>query len=65
MTQNSKLSPEEEEAWFLDNYGVCALRKCQCLDPKVPWKGRLCFNWKPLGAKNAEELRKIVMKTVN
>jgi hypothetical protein len=29
-----------EAEYIADNYGSCALEKCLCLAPRVPWLGR-------------------------
>jgi len=48
---------ESDENYFLDHYGTCRLgEKCTCL--RFSWKGQMCFDWQPLGARSLEDLMK-------
>lgn len=57
---------EPTENYFLDLYGTCQMQKCLCLDlmnkGKMPWLGRGCSNWKPLGVRSHKELFEFRMK---
>lgn len=44
--------------YIADNYGVCRVEPCDCL--RYGWKGRMCRNWKPVEARNWEELRDLL-----
>jgi hypothetical protein len=46
-----------EAEYIADNYGSCALEKCPCLAPRVPWLGRGCPHWQPAQAATFDELR--------
>lgn len=43
--------------YIQDNYGVCALGRCPCLAPGVPWLGRACRHWIPVKSRNFHDLR--------
>lgn len=42
-------------AYYLSNYGSCALDQCRCAQEGV-WRGLVCLHWQPLGAKSHDEL---------
>lgn len=50
--------------YLLDNYGLCKLDVCICIQPIKrtspvefpPWLGRLCPNWQPSGALTNNDL---------
>ena len=40
--------------YVADNYGECSLERCACL--RTGWTGRGCQNWKPVQARDWDEL---------
>jgi hypothetical protein len=44
------------EEYIADHYGICIADVCKCL--KTGWMGRNCDNWRPVNAKNWDELIK-------
>ena len=45
----------DEQGYYLSNYGSCRLEKCQCAAEGL-WRGILCEHWEPVGATCPEEL---------
>lgn len=59
--------------YYLDNYGKCQSleekRGCLCakylFEGKLPWQGRNCPMWRPLGVTTLEQLEQYIMGTRN
>lgn len=56
-----------DKYYYLNNYGLCKLEKCLCVDPINPrfngaWGGLACPDWLPLGLTNPGELLDIAKK---
>jgi hypothetical protein len=51
-----------EAEYIADNYGSCALEKCLCLAPRVPWLGRGCPHWRPAAARSLNELKEVMRR---
>lgn len=49
--------------YLADNYGACSIEPCQCL--RDGWKGRACPNWIPTTARDLDELKAVMEKSMN
>ena len=47
---------EPNADYWLNHWGTCSMKPCNCNSAGNVWLGQACQNWTPLGARSREEL---------